>query len=423
MARRVLGRPAARLALAVGTLLAGGASAAAGQGLPALLDDPLEGRALFESKHCHECHGLAGSGPSIAPALGEGHFAGSFLDLGAALWNHVPGMGVTFERTGTPWPELNEGETVQLISFLYFIDYLGRPGEVDRGERVFRVKGCSSCHTLGEGESGEGPDLSELQRFASPVFVAQEIWNHGPTMLASMQSHRMSAPSFEAGDLADLSAFIREAAPDRPTAGVFLSPGNPNRGRELFRSKGCATCHGQEAGGGLGGPDLHLAELHESAEAIAGRMWSHALEMHDIMLERGVGWPRFDESELADLLAYLYFLPFQDPGGDPVRGAEVFRDRFCGDCHGGERQAGETPEERGGPALEGSAVAASPAALVAAMWSHAPIMKHRILAEGRPWPELSGQELRDVRAYLLAANGDRPEAQPGARLGEAPGGH
>jgi hypothetical protein len=54
-----------------------------------------------------------------------------------------------------------------------------------------------------------------------------------------------------------------------------------------------------------------------------------------------------------------------------------------------------------GPDLVGSSAASSPAALVAAMWNHAPVMRRAILGEGRNWPELSGEDLRDLRSYLL----------------------
>ena len=69
------------------------AAIAQSAGGPPLPDNPVQGRSLFEGKHCNLCHGIGDSGPGIGPSLGEGHFSGSFLELGAALWNHVPGMG------------------------------------------------------------------------------------------------------------------------------------------------------------------------------------------------------------------------------------------------------------------------------------------------------------------------------------------
>ena len=305
-----------------------------------------------------------------------------------------------FEVAGVAWPEVTAAETEQLLAFLYFMDYLGDPGEPENGELVFREQGCASCHDLGGGALSVGPDLSDLEQFASPLFVAQRIWNHGPGMLESMRDRGMKAPVFGHGDLADLSAFLRQKATSGPQERLFLAPGNPNRGRELFRVKGCAICHGVDGRSGSRGPDLGDAELHESAESIAATMWSHALGMQDAMRRIGAGWPTFENNELADLIAFLYFLPFEDAAGDPLRGEGVFRQRYCSSCHGEEGQE-PAVAARSAPQLSSETVG-SPAAFVAALWTHAPLMKEEILSEGLPWPELSGRDLRDLRAYLAA---------------------
>lgn len=357
-------------------------------------DNPLQGRVLFESRNCLKCHGIGGEGPSIGPDLGQGAFKGSFLDLGAALWNHVPAMSVEVERAELSWPQLSPKEAVELLSFLYFIDYLGHPGDATAGQRVFLRRGCVSCHSVDEKGGKIGPDLGKLQRFASPLVVAQQIWNHGPVMLANIRRQGMSPPRFSPGDLADLSAFLRQRSDEPTKGGVLLAPGNPNQGRLVFDAKGCSSCHGDDARGGEG-PDLMRASLPRSAEAMAGTMWNHALEMHGRMSERGIGWPTFSTEEFADLLAFVYFLPFSDPPGNSARGAAVFEERSCSSCH--------SPDAKGehvGPELVGSKAGRSPESLVAAMWSHAPLMAEAILSEGRPWPELNGEQLRDLLAYL-----------------------
>ncbi len=362
-----------------------------------LPENPLAGRALFQRKQCFRCHAIAGRGTGIGRSLGEGRFRGTFLDMGAALWNHAPAMSVTFEVTGLPRPDLNAEEASELLVFLYFIDYLGRPGAAPAGQNVFRRGGCSSCHVIGGGAAKVGPDLAGLSRFASPLYVAQEIWNHGPSMFASMRARSIRPPSFEEGDLADLSAYIRQQAGSTPRRPLLSAPGNPNQGRELFRVKGCASCHGETGRGGGGGPDLTQFDLHRSAEALAALMWNHSLAMSGAMSSRGIDWPSFRDSELADLLAFLYFLPFRDPPGNEGRGERLFRERSCGGCHSGTGTPalGEAAADlTGGQAID------SPAALVAAMWKHAPIMQKAILGQGRRWPELSGSDLRDLMAYL-----------------------
>jgi cytochrome c2 len=128
-------------------------------------------------------------------------------------------------------------------------------------------------------------------------------------------------------------------------------------------------------------------------------MWNHGLAMQDAMRLAGVGWPTFSDSELADLIAFLYFLPFADSPGDPERGALVFEEKSCSTCHRG--RVGEPESPNTGPALTGGS-AASPSEFLAAMWTHAPVMKKAILREGLPWPELDGDDLRDLRSFLEA---------------------
>jgi cytochrome c2 len=369
------------------------------QGGPRLPDNPLQGRALFEEKNCIECHAIGTSAPSIGPSLSEGNFKGTFLDLGAALWNHVPGMSITFEGAGLSWPVLSEREATELIVLLYFADYLGRPGDPENGRQMFDSGGCVACHAIGGGSGKVGPDLAELRHFASPLFVAQQIWNHGPAMLESMREMNLAPPNFGEGDLADLSAFIRQQAGPGPREPMLLSPGNPNNGSQLFSSRGCARCHGPRGAGGTGGPDLSQFDLQRSAEAVAGMMWNHSLAMRDAMAARGMSWPEFQDGELADLIAFLYFLPFEDPAGDPQRGREVFASRACTECHVSDAGAPESTRHTG-PDLRSSESLASAAAMVAALWNHAPVMAEAILAEGRRWPALTGRDLRDLQAYL-----------------------
>lgn len=382
---------ATALAASLVALVAAGATGQPAEA-PALPDNPLHGRLLFESKRCNQCHGLAGGWSGVGPSLGEGRFRGSFLDLGAAMWNHVPGMSVQFEGKELAWPQITEAESLELTAFLYFINYLGRPGDAAAGRRVFASRGCLSCHAVGGKGGTTGPDLAKLTGFASPLFVAQAIWNHGPSMLESMHRAAIAPPVLKEGDLADLSAFVRQAAEGGPRERVLLSPGNPNRGRTVYEIRGCRSCHATQS---QSGPDLRRSDLHRSAEALAATMWNHAPGMNASMVRQGIAWPRLTAEELADLIAFLYYLPFTDPAGNAQRGGEVFASRSCASCH----SSGEASGQRG-PDLMDSPATRSPAALVAAMWNHAPVMKTAILGEGRPWPELSGQDLRDLLAYL-----------------------
>ena len=70
----------------------------------------------------------------------------------------------------------------------------------------------------------------------------------------------------------------------------------------MFRDKGCAVCHQSDRGQA---PDL--AELHAGDDSIglSAAMWNHAPEMHEVMAEYGVPWPKFEEGEMEDVVAFL----------------------------------------------------------------------------------------------------------------------
>ena len=70
----------------------------------------------------------------------------------------------------------------------------------------------------------------------------------------------------------------------------------------MFRENGCSVCH--EAGTGQA-PDL--GELHAGYDSIgmSAAMWNHAPEMHEAMAEFGVSWPKFEEGEMEDMVAFL----------------------------------------------------------------------------------------------------------------------
>lgn len=87
---------------------------------------------------------------------------------------------------------------------------------------------------------------------------------------------------------------------------------NPNRGRELFASKGCSICHGEDTRGGQGGPNLGESDLHHSAGTIAGNMWNHAPIMREAILGEGRPWPELTGAELRNLYAFLASQP-RDP--------------------------------------------------------------------------------------------------------------
>jgi len=363
--------------------------------------NPLQGRTLFEEKLCITCHAIGGAGGSIGPDLTQIDFKGTFLDLSALLWNHVPDMVVEYKNLNLPWPGFSNEELYSLISYLYYLRYLGEPGDVQRGKKLVRSKGCTYCHRVGgEGGNGIGPKLDKLKKYASPMYMIQAIWNHGPKMQKKMDEMGIERPTFSGRDIVDISAYIRAVSKWETQENVYISPGNPKAGSEVFRKKGCFSCHPVHGKGGGIGPELDKKDLTLSVTEIAGRMWNHSDKMWQTMRHEKMSWPTFDGKEMADLLAYLYFLNFKDEPGNPGKGREVFAAK-CMVCHSIRGEGGSLASDLAEAPYLGSNLS-----VLRAMLDQADKMSETALKTGTSWPNLTGKELRNLFAYLATLKKD-----------------
>jgi mono/diheme cytochrome c family protein len=186
---------------------------------------------------------------------------------------------------------------------------------------------------------------------------------------------------------------------------VYFEPGSPRRGQVLFASKGCLQCHSIAGVGGHTGPNLgdRGRDLLGSVASIAGLMWNHSRPMDEESRRRGLARVTFSGQEMADIIAYLYFVNYANVRAVPARGAQVFSDK-CAVCHssGGGR--------RGGPDLTAIPQIDDPIALFAAMWNHSTRMEQELRRLGLSWPRLAKGEAADLAAYLVGAR----SAPPGA---------
>src|SRR4030065_579667 len=98
-----------------------------------LPEDPLKGWSVFEGKGCIKCHSIHGHGGKDGP---------------------------------------------------------------DLGEKLFSEKGCIKCHSVGGKGGTIGPKLDEMKRYASPLYMAQAMWNHGPEMEVRMKELGIRRPRF-----------------------------------------------------------------------------------------------------------------------------------------------------------------------------------------------------------------------------------
>jgi cytochrome c2 len=257
-----------------------------------------------------------------------------------------------------------------------------------RGADIFREQNCTTCHKVGASGGGStAPDLARrLDRNYTPAGIASLMWNHGPIMFAAMQKQGVPMPRLTESQAADLFAFFYSAH-------YFEKPGEAQRGKALFASKGCAGCHALTADTKTIGPPVSQWDALAAPIALVQAMWAHAPQMRQAMETRQMPWPQLTSQDMSDLLVYLQNLP-QTRNQEhslllpsPAGGDQLFRSKGCVNCHTNERAFSN---------LIGDSTLTD---VAAAMWNHAPLMiKNPPSAPGT----LSLDEMRVLLSYIWA---------------------
>jgi len=287
------------------------------------------------------------------------------------------------------------------------------------GWDVFTKKSCGQCHSVRGVGGTAGPDLARVQSGTGFYELGAALWNHLPRMGERMREGRIERPALTAADVSNLLAFLF-------TAAYRDESGNPKTGEALFASKGCVQCHAVGAKGGAIGPALDALKGANSPVLVAAAMWNHGPRMAQAMEVKGVARPTFKGRELVDVIAYVVSAASDGSAptaqvipGTPERGEKLFAEKSCATCHavgGGSRAAGrrgagappsEASESKGGkigPVLGGRAHHVSLTDFAGLMWNHGPAMWARMKAHGVAVPQLTGQDMADVVAYLYASH-------------------
>jgi cytochrome c2 len=373
-----------------------------------LPDNPAAGARLFVEKGCARCHALGGEDVKLGPDLGRIRIPGTVLDLAGTFWNHAPVMREKMRDLRIQRPTLDNRQMADLLAFLtayrYYVSEVGGPGNPAAGHEVFRQKGCAGCHGSKDAWDKPGPSLDRYRGGVSPIMLAQVMWNHGSEMAVVMRGRGVPWPKFAGKEMGDLLAYLQTGSGGTAAERVYFEPGSPRRGQELFTAKRCTACHAIVGVGGSGGPDLGAQgrDLLGSVTAVAGLMWNHSQGMEVEFRRRGIPKVIFSGQEMADIVAYLYFVNYANVRGRPAVGEQLFGDK-CAMCHtvgGGTRV---------GPDLITLPRLGDPIAVIAAMWNHAPRMEQELGQRGLPWPRLMPGDAADLSAFL-GANRTTPGA-------------
>jgi mono/diheme cytochrome c family protein len=124
-------------------------------------------------------------------------------------------------------------------------------------------------------------------------------------------------------------------------------------------------------------------------------MWNHGPEMWELIRERRMAFPSLEREEMAAVIAYLYSLALEDEPGDAVSGASKVQDKRCTTCHAVAGVGGDLAED-----LTAARGFESPTAMIAAMWNHASDMADYGRERRIRWPNLSGDDIADIYAFV-----------------------
>jgi len=263
-------------------------------------------------------------------------------------------------------------------------------GSVMRGWRIFHEKRCVDCHAIW-GQGGHlGPDLGRLRAGRlTEGQLAGVMWNHIPKMLGQMRETGRPPVTLTEAEMDDLFAllfFVRQ----------LDEQGDPLRGEEILRAKGCSSCHETDASGASVGPDLAKWTQYANPIMWAQLMWEHAPMMEEAMKRNNITWPKLDGADLVHIVAYVRSSgvtgekTYLRPGSVDV-GKRLFREKQCGACHPGL-----------GPDLATTDLPPSVGSLASRMWNHSPSMMRVMRERDVARQPLAPQELADIITYILA---------------------
>jgi mono/diheme cytochrome c family protein len=172
---------------------------------------PKEGKQVFTSKGCIQCHSVRGEGAQGGVDLGKtaGTFYTSLTEIASSMWNKGPTVLVKIAQTQCGVPKFTSTEITNLLAYLYFLHFIDEPGNSTNGEKIFSDIGCSQCHGP-DRKSGKLTyiDLSKYQTTAEMEIVAS-MWNHSKEIRKAVGEQNMPWPQFKQGEMADLLEFIR----------------------------------------------------------------------------------------------------------------------------------------------------------------------------------------------------------------------
>lgn len=268
--------------------------------------DSVLGGAIVREKGCTRCHAVEPLQAEGMPGRGVyemSQFQGA-IALAVAVWNHGTEMFQRMARQRIQWPEFKGKEVAHLVAYIRSLNAPTRSagmelrGDPTRGRALFASKSCSHCHTTGTSAKATAPDLAASRSATSMGSLVGSLWNHYPRMVEVMAWREVEYPRISNEEMEDLIAYIYWLKALGPE-------GNAASGRNLYRSKQCATCHSPLAGKPAVAPNLRGSEKTRSVYGLLAAIWNHGPQMESLLRERNLSWPTLKGEEMRDLVAFF----------------------------------------------------------------------------------------------------------------------
>ena len=168
-----------------------------------------------------------------------------------------------------------------------------------------------------------------------------------------------------------------------------MLPGNPVKGKKLFRTKLCYYCHLKTDIG----PSLSKIDLHKNVNEIAGILWNHSDVMSSFMKKHKISWPTFKNDDMGNLLAYLYFYNNKQIKGSAEEGKKIVSEKGCLNCHYNNNSF--------------RIVAASDIKpfknideFFSELWNHMPLIEKDFYTKGKELPKLKPEDVKSMYLYF-----------------------
>ena len=340
--------------------------------------DARRGAEFFKGQLCTNCHSIRGDGGSSAPDLAR-RLDRSYTPAGIAsrMWDHAPVMWNAMSDQKIQVPRVDPQQAADLFAFFYSVRYFEKPGEAQRGKRLFESKGCAGCHALASGKPTVGNPVDRWVSLTDPIVLVHRMWNHSGDMQKAAASRNITLPQLSSQELDDILVYLQNLPETRRAYLEFTLP-SPEGGQGLFEKTGCAGCHKDQLA-------LENRLRDATLTDVAASLWNHSSRMYN-------PHPELTLAEMRQIMGYVWARQFFLPKGDVAQGKKVFESKKCATCH--------NDASSGAPPLTKPAEPYSAIVMVSVLWQHGPRMLGEMQKRNIAWPQLSPADMTNVIAYL-----------------------